>query len=93
MEFDWIDVYFDLSKVIPKEIEESFEDPFAIKLLPDGDYGNGKETRYFCLGKTIQNRPVFSVFWTNGKQFRVVLSREMSETELNFYERKNASLD
>ena len=93
MEFDWIDVHFDLKKVIPKEIEEAFEDPFAIKLLPDGPYGGGKESRYFCLGKTVQNRPIFSVFWTNGKQFRVILAREMSEDELNFYERKNASLD
>lgn len=93
MEFDWIDVHFDLKKVIPKEIEEVFEDPFAIKLLPDGDYGSGKESRYFCLGKTVQNRPIFSVFWTNGKNYRVILAREMSEDELNFYERKNASLD
>ena len=93
MEFDWIDVHFDLKKVIPKEIEESFEDPFAVKLLPDGDYGSGKESRYFCLGKTVQNRPIFSVFWTNGKNYRVILAREMSDDEHNFYERKNASMD
>ncbi len=90
MEFDWIDVHFDLNKVIPKEVEESFEDPFAIKLLPDGDYGNLKEARYFNLGKTVQNRPIFCVFWTNGKQFRAILARQMTDDELNFYERKNA---
>ena len=33
------------------------------------------------------------IFWTNGKQIRVVIAREMSEDEQNFYERKNASLD
>jgi len=26
MEFDWLDTPFDLKKVSPKEIEESFED-------------------------------------------------------------------
>lgn len=92
MEFDWIDVHFDLKEVKPKEVEESFEDPFAIKLLPDGEYGS-KEARYFCLGKSLQNRPLFSVFWTDGKNYRVIVSRVMTEDELNFYERRNASLD
>ena len=92
MEFDWIDVRFDLKLVTPKEVEESFEDPFAVKLLPDGEYGS-KESRYFCLGKTVRNRPLFSVFWTDGKRYRVILSREMTEDELGFYERRNASLD
>jgi len=34
MEFDWLDTPFDLKKVSPKEIEESFEDPFSLRLLP-----------------------------------------------------------
>lgn len=89
MEFDWIDAPFDLSEVTPREIEEAFEDPFALRLLPDEDRADG-EVRFFCLGKSLNNRPLFSVFWTNGKEYRVILSREATKDELTFYERKNA---
>jgi len=89
MEFDWLDPNFDLKSVTPREISESFEDPFAIRLLPDTGR-EGEEPRYFCLGKTIGNRPLFSVFWTDGKKYRVLFSREMTESDLTFYERKNA---
>jgi len=89
MEFDWLDLNFDLSSVTPKEIEESFEDPFALRLLPDSDYGAG-EARYFCLGKSVRSRAIFSVFWTDGKRYRVILAREMTNDELAFYDRKNA---
>ena len=89
MEFDWLDVSFDLSKVTPKEIEESFEDPFAVRLLPDGNYGN-QEARYICLGRSVGNRPLFSVFWTDGKRYRVIISREMTKEEESFYDRRNA---
>lgn len=89
MEFDWLDINFDLSKVTPKEIEESFEDPFSIRLLPDEGYGE-EESRYFCLGKTLRERPIVSVFWTDGKRYRVILAREMTPEETSFYDRKNA---
>ena len=89
MEFDWLDVSFDLSKVTPKEIEESFEDPFAVRLLPDGTYAEG-DARYFCLGRSVGNRPIISVFWTDGKRYRVIVSREMSKDEESFYERLKA---
>ena len=89
MEFDWLDVSFDLSRVTPKEIEESFEDPFAVRLLPDGAYAEG-ESRYFCLGRSVGNRPIISVFWTDGKRYRVIVSREMSKDEESFYERLKA---
>ena len=89
MEFDWLDVSFDLSKVTPKEIEESFEDPFAVRLLPDGGYGDD-EARYFCLGRSVGSRPILSVFWTDGKRYRVIVSREMTKEEENFYDRHNA---
>lgn len=89
MEFDWLDVPFDLKEITPREIEESFEDPFAIRLLPD-DEKSSKEARYFCLGKSMHNRPIFSVFWTDGKNYRAILSRDMTSDEEAFYERKNA---
>ena len=91
MEFDWLDVNFDLSKVAPKEIEESFEDPFAVRILPDSPYGDA-ETRFFCLGKAITGRGIFSVFWTDGKRYRVILAREMTSDEETFYDRKLAEI-
>ena len=91
MEFDWLDVSFDLSKVTPKEIEESFEDPFAVRLLPESGYGDA-EARYFCLGRSVNNRPIFSVFWTDGKRYRVIVSRQMTPEEENFYQRRNAQM-
>jgi uncharacterized DUF497 family protein len=87
MEFDWSQ---NPSPTFPpqKEIEESFEDPFAIRLLPESlaDF----PTRYFLLGRAVSGRPLFHVFRTDGKTYRVVASREMTEAEVNFYERKNA---
>jgi uncharacterized DUF497 family protein len=88
MEFDWIDAPFDLKKIAPGEIEESFEDPFSLRLLPD----RPEETdtaRYFNLGKAVNGRGIFSVFWTDGKNYRVVSAREMTPEEISFYERKN----
>jgi uncharacterized DUF497 family protein len=89
MEFDWLDPSFDLKNVTPREISEAFEDPFAIRLLPETDAGDA-EARYFCLGKTLSNRGLFSVFWTDGKNYRVILSRDMTEDERAYYDRKNA---
>ena len=89
MEFDWLEVPFDLRKLPPKEIEETFEDPFSLRLLPEL-LTQGGEARYFNLGRTISNRSIFSVFWTDGKQYRVVLARDMTPEETSFYERKNS---
>ena len=49
-----------------------------------------QEARYFVLGKSMRNRPLFNVFWTDGKNYRVILSRDMTEDESGFYDRKNA---
>jgi uncharacterized DUF497 family protein len=88
MDFDWIDAPFDLKKISPREIEESYEDPFSLRLLPESD-ATGGESRFFCLGKTVGNLPVFSVFWTDGKKYRVIFARQMTSDELSFYERRN----
>ncbi|MEM7014951.1 MAG: BrnT family toxin [Verrucomicrobiota bacterium] len=88
MDFEWLDdVEFD--EITNRDIEEAFEDPFSIRLLPEFA-DDSRDPRYFCLGKNLSNRAIFTVFWTNGKMFRVHASREMTEAELNFYERKNA---
>lgn len=88
MDFDWIDAPFDLKKISPREIEETYEDPFSLRLLPENDL-TGANSRFFCLGKTVGNLPVFSVFWTDGKKYRVIFAREMTADELSFYERRN----
>lgn len=90
MDFDWMDCHSDLKDITPREIEEVFEDPFAIRLLPDSGGSGGAESRYYNLGKTINNRHVFSVFWTDGKKYRIIFCREMTEDEISFYDRKNA---
>jgi len=89
MEFDWLDAPFDLRKISPKEIEESFEDPFSLRLLPEAD-GDDDKARYFNLGKSVSDRGIFTIFWTDGKRYRAILAREMTPEELSFYDRKNA---
>ncbi|MBP82392.1 MAG: hypothetical protein CMO61_00925 [Verrucomicrobiales bacterium] len=89
MEFDWIDCHFDLKKIPPREVEEAFEDPFSIRLLPESESGDG-EARYFSLGKTLSSRYLFSAFWTDGKNYRVIFCRDTTDDESSFYERKNA---
>jgi hypothetical protein len=89
MDFDWIDVPFELKAVTPKEIEESFEDPFSLRLLPDAG-GDDAKARYFNLGKSIDDRGIFTLFWSDGKRYRAILARQMCPEELTFYERKNS---
>jgi uncharacterized DUF497 family protein len=88
MEFEWINRGAPIGDIPEKEIEESFEDPFSIRLMPDLD--SLKEARYFILGKSISGRCLFTVFWTDGKRYRVIHSRAMTEPEIGFYERKNS---
>ena len=89
MDFDWLEAPFDLRRVPPKEIEESFEDPFSLRLLPEG-IGDDEKARFFNLGKTVNERAIFSLFWTDGKKYRVVFARDMTSEEISFYERKNS---
>jgi len=91
MDFDWLDAPFDLRKLAPKEIEESFEDPFSIRLMPEGINDDAK-ARFFNLGKSVSDRGVFSLFWTDGKKYRVIFAREMFPEELAYYERKNSEM-
>ena len=90
MEFDWTDNSFTPEEISPKEIEETFEDPFSIRIMPELDAFEGHEARYFILGRAISNRAIFSVFWTDGKRYRVIFSRLMTPEEETFYDRKNS---
>ncbi len=88
MEFDWNNQPFELgSSLTQREVEESFEDPFAIKLLPDSPRFT-VQARFFNLGVSAGGDGVFSVYRTNGKQIRVIYARPFQPEERFFYQRK-----
>jgi uncharacterized DUF497 family protein len=88
MEFDWNNPPFNLeSSLTLQEIEESFEDPFAIRLLPDSPRFS-VQARFFNLGVSADGTGIFSVYRTNGKQARVLYARPFQPEERFFYQRK-----
>lgn len=91
MDFDWLDAPFDLRVIPPKEIEESFEDPFSLRMMPD-EQADPSKARYFNLGKSVSGQAIFSVFWTDGKTYRVICARPMTADEHSFFERKKSEL-
>jgi len=88
MEFDWNNPPFELdSSLSHREVEESFEDPFAIKLLPDSPRFSA-QARYFNLGMSANGAGIFSIYRTNGKLVRVISARLFEPEERFFYQRK-----
>lgn len=88
MEFDWYNPPFNLDgSLTQREIEESFEDPFAVRLLPDSPRFS-VQARFFNLGMSVSGVGVFSVYRTNGKQVRVLYARPFEPEERFFYQRK-----
>ncbi len=88
MEFDWNNPPFEMdSSLTQREIEESFEDPFAVKLLPDSARFS-VQARFFNLGMSATGNGVFSVYRTNGKQIRIIYARPFQPEERFFYQRK-----
>jgi uncharacterized DUF497 family protein len=88
MEFDWNNPPGELdSSLSQREIEESFEDPFAVKLLPDSRRF-AVQARFFNLGMSAGSVGVFSVYRTNGKQIRIIHARPFEPEERFFYQRK-----
>ena len=87
MEFDWNNPPFELGSLTQREIEESFEDPFAVRLMPDTPRF-GVQARFFNLGMSAVGIGVYSVYRTNGKQVRVLLARSFEPEERFFYQRK-----
>jgi uncharacterized DUF497 family protein len=88
MEFDWNNPPFELdSSLTQREVEESFEDPFAIRMLPDSRRF-AVQARFFNLGMSAAGLGVFSVYRTNGKQVRVIHARPFQPEERFFYQRK-----
>jgi uncharacterized protein len=88
MEFDWNNPPFNLDSSLKlQEIEESFEDPFAIRLMPDSTRFE-VQARFFNLGVSAKGTGVFSVYRANGKQIRVIHARQFQPEERFFYQRK-----
>jgi len=88
MEFDWNNSPFELdSSLTQREIEESFEDSFAVRLLPDSRRF-AVQARFFNLGMSAGGVGVFCVYRTNGKQVRVIHARPFQPEERFFYQRK-----
>ena len=88
MEFDWNNPPFNLdSSLTLQEIEESFEDPFAVRLLPDSQRFS-VQARFFNLGMSAGGIGIFTVYRTNGKQVRVVFARPFEPEERFFYQKK-----
>jgi uncharacterized DUF497 family protein len=88
MEFDWNNPPFNLdSSLTQREIEESFEDPFALRVLPDSPRFS-VQARFFNLGMSAGGVGVFSVYRTNGKQVRILFARQFEPEERFFYQRK-----
>lgn len=88
MEFDWNNLSFEWTGSLnPREVEESFEDPFAVRLLPDSDRF-AVQSRYFNMGRSAGGVGIFSVYRTNGKQIRVIAVRPFEAEESFFYQKK-----
>ncbi len=88
MEFDWNNPPFNLSSSISiRDIEESFEDPFAVRLMPDSSRF-AAQSRYFNLGVSASGTGIFSVYRTNGKSIRIMFARPFEPEDKFFYQRK-----
>ncbi|MFM1769226.1 MAG: hypothetical protein RJA22_1755 [Verrucomicrobiota bacterium] len=88
MDHDWSNPPFNLGESITiKDIEESFEDPFAVRLLPDSPRFSA-QARYFNLGVSAGGAGIFSVYRTNGKSVRVIHARVFEPEEKFFYQRQ-----
>jgi uncharacterized protein len=88
MDYDWNNPPFNLdSSLTLQAIEESFEDPFAVRLLPDSPRFS-VQARFFNLGLAVGGVGVFSVYRTNGKQIRVIHARPFEPEERFFYQKK-----
>ena len=88
MDFDWNNPPFNLSASLSlRDIEESFDDPFAVRLMP-GSSRFSVQSRFVNLGMAANGNGVFSVYRTNGKTFRIIHARPFEPEERFFYQRR-----
>jgi len=88
MEFDWNNPPFNLNSALTiKNIEESFEDSLAVRLMPDSSRF-AAQARFFNLGLSADGLGIFSIYRTNGKSIRVIFSRPFEPEEKFLYQRR-----
>ena len=92
MEFDW-DSHPSRPEgsLKPLDVEESFEDPFAVRLLPDSARF-AEKARYFNLGRAASGEGIFSIYRANGRQIQVIHARPFAPEENFFYKRQQDKL-
>jgi len=86
--FDWdegnADKNWESHKVSPREAEQVFLNRPLI--VADDVKHSGTERRYFALGQTDENRPLFVAFTLRGDSIRVISARDMSRRERKVYQ-------
>ena len=86
--FDWdggnLDKNWASYKVSPNEAEQVFFNHPLI--VADDVKHSGTERRYFALGQTDENRPLFVAFTLRGDSIRVISARDMSRRERKVYQ-------
>ena len=88
MEFDWNNPPFECDRSLTlRDIEESFEDPFAVRLMPDSPRFS-VQARFFNLGRSASGTGIMSLYRTNGRVVRVLYARPFTNEEQFFYQRK-----
>lgn len=88
MDFDWNNPPFSQSGSLSiQDVEESFEDPFAVRLMPDSSRF-AAQARYFNMGTSASGNGIFSVYRTNGKSIRVIFARPFEPEERFLYQRR-----
>ena len=88
MEFDWNNPPFECDRSLTlRDIEESFEDPFAVRLMPDSPRFS-VQARFFNLGRSASGTGIMSLYRTNGRVVRVIYARPFTDEEQFFYQRK-----
>ena len=70
-----------------REIEEVFFDTKKV-LAHDVFHSTRHENRYILLGKTKNNRVLYTVFTIRAGQIRVISSRDLNNKEVHLYEKK-----
>ncbi len=91
MEFDWIDAHLICTRSRRRKSKNPLKTRSAFACSRKASRTTPK-ARFFNLGKCVCERGIFSVFWTDGKRYRVILAREMTPEEKTFYERKNTEM-
>ncbi len=85
--FDWdqgnIEKNWLAHEVTPHEAEQVF---FNTPLIVAGDQKHSRiEKRYFVLGQTDEDRPLFIAFTMRKRRIRVISTRDMNRKERKVY--------